>query len=343
MIGSDGLREIIDAEQVMTLSGFGKSMCTCQTVSTIRHVMTQILDEHVARQLVDLVMQLDHEDAEQAKQRFLPWQLHGQRYGWIQQAYLAAHADLAAFFTLRSSGGLTQLEMMPDALVSGELSRCLYRLFKQGVFIEWRDEAFPVRPVSDDFTAEPVQGLALERGCFRMLGLTSRAVHVNVWCGPTNHRRLWVARRSQRKQVDPGKLDNTIAGGIAAGETVAAALCREAWEEAGVSMLPDQAGHMLPVLSMRLLPEGLHREWLFIKDLTVEETFRPQNQDGEVAEFSLLAVDEIAERILARQFTRDAALTVVCSLSAQGALGEHKARFEHWLAHREMHTLFGEA
>ncbi|WP_018150823.1 NUDIX hydrolase [Leeia oryzae] len=306
--------------------------------------MATCLDGGVVRQLIDAMRLLDHHDARQVGQRFVPWRLHGQRHGWLQRRYLTEHAELAACFTTRGAENELSLEMAPHALASGDLSRCLHQLFRQGVFIEWRDEAFPVRPVSDDFAAAPLQDLALERGCFRLLGLTSRAVHVNVWCGPENDRRVWVARRSLSKQVDPGKLDNTIAGGIAAGESVIEALCREAWEEAGLSLTASDVSHraMLPVLSMRLLPEGLHREWLFIEDIEVDDAFRPQNQDGEVAGFALLDVPTLATSILAGQFTRDAALTLLCSMSAQGVFGAYKPLFDDWLAQREMLTLFSE-
>ncbi len=47
--------------------------------------------------------------------------------------------------------------------------------------------------------------------------------------------RMWLARRSPAKAIDPGMLDNLVGGGIAAGQSVAATVVKEAWEEAGIA------------------------------------------------------------------------------------------------------------
>lgn len=47
--------------------------------------------------------------------------------------------------------------------------------------------------------------------------------------------RIWVPRRSRTKQTWPGYLDNSVAGGITAGDSPRASMVRECFEEAGLS------------------------------------------------------------------------------------------------------------
>ena len=117
----------------------------------------------------------------------------------------------------------------------------------------------------------------LERAAFRPLGLTSRAVHLNGLCQTPDGLRLWIARRSTHKAVDPGKLDNLTGGGVAAGETPAPAMRREAWEEAGIppELTPVPAETLLSVHPVK---RGLHREHLHIFDLQLPPGFTPQTK-----------------------------------------------------------------
>ena len=42
------------------------------------------------------------------------------------------------------------------------------------------------------------------------------------------------SKRAKNKRIEPNKLDNTVAGGISAGETIYEALIRESYEEAAL-------------------------------------------------------------------------------------------------------------
>ena len=55
-------------------------------------------------------------------------------------------------------------------------------------------------------------------------------MHLNGIAGE----RMWLARRSPTKQIDPGMLDNLVAGGISVGFSARDPLVKEAWEEAGI-------------------------------------------------------------------------------------------------------------
>jgi 8-oxo-dGTP pyrophosphatase MutT (NUDIX family) len=187
------------------------------------------------------------------------------------------------------------------ALLS-QTMRALADRMRQGGFIPgWR---------SEEFAFIDAQGHALfqlERAAFRTFGLKSMASHIN---GFTENGQIWLGRRSQNKQIDPGKLDNVSAGGISADETPWVCASRELWEEAGIPKAI--ASEIQPAGRMEMLrptpPLGLHAESLFIYDLMLPSNLLPTNRDGEVAGFIAVSYGEAAARILADEFTADAAL-----------------------------------
>ena len=185
-----------------------------------------------------------------------------------------------------------------------DLSQSLYQLadtMRTGGFIPgWRNE---------DFAWLDQNGhkyFRLERAAFRTFGFRSMATHIN---GYTKANTLWLGRRSETKQTDPGKLDNIAAGGITADETPWISARRELWEEAGI---PEKiAEDITPVgrIHMRrpIVGRGFHDELLYIYDLELADHFVPSNYDGEVSGFIEISLAEAAARILADEFTSDAA------------------------------------
>jgi len=127
---------------------------------------------------------------------------------------------------------------------------------------------------------------------------------------------MWFARRSEKKAIDPGKLDNLVGGGVAAGATVAQTLIKEAWEEAGIpGELAAQARPVGAVQLWREQPDGLHNETIFVHDLWLPSDFVPVNQDGEAVEHRLVTMGEAARLIAVAdgpdEVTADASLVVL--------------------------------
>jgi 8-oxo-dGTP pyrophosphatase MutT (NUDIX family) len=185
-----------------------------------------------------------------------------------------------------------------------ELSTSLYQLaeiMRVGGFIPgWRNE---------DFAWIDQNGhkyFRLERAAFRTFGFRSTATHIN---GYTSKNTIWLGRRSETKPTDPGKLDNLAAGGITADETPWVSARRELWEEAGVpEQIADQIEPVGRIHMRRPIPgRGFHDEQLYIYDLELADNFVPTNHDGEVSGFIEIPLAEAAARILADEFTSDAA------------------------------------
>jgi 8-oxo-dGTP pyrophosphatase MutT (NUDIX family) len=185
-----------------------------------------------------------------------------------------------------------------------ELSTSLYQLadrMRLGGFIPgWRNEDFAWVDQNGH------QYFQLERAAFRTFGFRSMATHIN---GYTKTNTLWLGRRSETKTTDPGRLDNIAAGGITADETPWVSARRELWEEAGVpEQIADQIEPIGRIHMRRPIPgRGFHDELLFIYDLELADQFVPTNHDGEVSGFIEITLAEAAARILADEFTSDAA------------------------------------
>ncbi len=98
-------------------------------------------------------------------------------------------------------------------------------------------------------------------------------------------------------------------------------LRKECWEEAGIA--PALLAGLNCVGAVRTeysVPEGLHREVMFVHDLWLPEDFRPVNQDGEVDEILRLPVEDVVQRILSGDFTLDAGTVTIDGLLRLGAV-----------------------
>jgi 8-oxo-dGTP pyrophosphatase MutT (NUDIX family) len=94
-------------------------------------------------------------------------------------------------------------------------------------------------------------------------------------------------------------LDNLVGGGVTAGLTEFQVLVKEAWEEAGIAAeLAQKATPRGTISVLREVPEGVQSEIISTYDLDLPEDFQPRNQDGEVAEFQLLAFEAVEREAL---------------------------------------------
>jgi len=242
------------------------------------------------------------------------WCLGEMPLGWLTPDHDAALARELADTVLSDGQRIWQAAHWLVAQRSQALQAAAERLHAQGLIRGWRNELYSYW---GDTGGQPHPGLPehfrLERAAFRFLGLRSHAVHIN---GFTPDGRMWCGRRALSKATDPGRLDNLAAGGLPAGETVLDCALRELYEEAG---LPESlarqvraAGH---ITTARMEAEGWHEETLLVFNLLLPPDVQPHNTDGEVSGFECLSLDEVMQRIAARDFSEDAACVV-----AQGLL-----------------------
>ena len=204
--------------------------------------------------------------------RFVRFMAADRQVGWVSPELAARLRAWPAVFT--SSPDKVAL------LDARELDSVVQALAKEGFIPGWRDERYRIEDLFE-----------IERAAARPFGLTTRAVHVN---GIAADGRMWLARRSATKAIDPGLLDNLVGGGVAAGLTAEQTLVKEAWEEAGIpAELARTAKRGGTVKVLREVPEGVQSEVIDVYTLALPAGFAPRNQDGEVAEFRLLPLEEV--------------------------------------------------
>jgi 8-oxo-dGTP pyrophosphatase MutT (NUDIX family) len=190
-------------------------------------------------------------------------------------------------------------------------------LSAEGALTAWRDERYAV-------AASPGEKalFELERAAARYFGIHTFAAHANGLVGDDDRWRMWLARRSPTKAIDPGLLDNLVGGGIAAGSDTAATLLKEAWEEAGITeILSHRAQCAGSVDICRDTSDGLQRETIYVHDLWLPADFAPANQDGEAFEHRLCAPDTLLSVLATDDITADASLVIVDFLLRGGHIG----------------------
>ena len=233
-------------------------------------------------------------------ERFVPLSLGGKRIGWVRPELAARLPAWPRVFDSRSK----EISLLdPTALPP-----VIEQLAKEGFIPGWRNERYRIADLFD-----------IERAAARPFGLTTQAVHLNGIVGE----RMWLARRSATKPIDPGMLDNLVGGGVTAGLTELQVLVKEAWEEAGISATLAQKATPGGTMSvLREVPEGVQSENISIYDLELPEDFQPRNQDGEVSEFQLLAFESVKPQLATCALTYEAALVARDYFNRRAALAK---------------------
>lgn len=187
-------------------------------------------------------------------------------------------------------------------------------LSAESALTAWRNERYAVAASS----GEPPL-FELERAAARYFGIHTFAAHANGLVGDDDRWRMWLARRSPTKAIDPGLLDNLVGGGIAAGADAAATLVKEAWEEAGImDTLSRRAQRAGSVDICRDTSDGLQRETIYVHDIWLPANFAPVNQDGEAVEHGLYAPENVLAVLATDDITADACLVIVDLLIRRG-------------------------
>jgi 8-oxo-dGTP pyrophosphatase MutT (NUDIX family) len=195
--------------------------------------------------------------------------------------------------------------------IQGELTPALAQialaLREAGLAHAWRNEQLAV--------TDP-QGRILgtvERAVVRPLGITTFAVHL---AGQSPDGRHWVQQRAFTKPNEPGLWDTLMGGMVLASDSLAKALARETWEEAGLAL--DQLallarGGRITVRRPAGDDCGYTVEHIDWYRCVVPVGLVPVNQDGEVAQFCLLQAKDLAARLLRGEFTIEAALVLAAA------------------------------
>ena len=236
--------------------------------------------------------------------------LQGHEIGSVQADFwpsLPAQALAQQGIQLHHSAQGWQLSGQAPGLSASALLNTLAQVMhRSGHCGPWRDEQLAVcNPLGQ-------QVATIERGAVRPLGIATRAVHL---VGCNGQGLLWLQQRAHSKATHPGKWDTLMGGMVSATDTVAEAVERETWEEAGLRMAElQQARHggciEFACPSNEAEGRGYMRERIDWFVATVPEHLQPDNRDGEVQAFALLPPAQVQQWVLQDRFTPEAALVL---------------------------------
>lgn len=213
---------------------------------------------------------------------FVPFWHRGDRLGLIRKKNAEALRRFPSAYEVGADAVRLVVDGDFDAL-SAIIEETTEHLVAEGLVAKWRNEFFAAAPR----WGAPAH-FKIDRGAVPFFGVRAYGVHLNGYVRDGATLKLWVGRRSPKKAVAPGKLDNLVAGGIDYKHGLLETLIKESEEEA--SLPPAIARHAVPVgaVSYRMaVTHGLRDDVLFCYDVEVPPDFVPNNNDGELVAFTL--------------------------------------------------------
>ena len=255
---------------------------------------------------------------------FLPLRAAERRFGWVRPEFAAVLARFPDVFTCEPPRVSLADALATPAARTEALARVASQLRDEGLVTGWRDEPYEIYA---EASGEPLA--RIERAAVKRFGIRGRAVHLNGIVETDAGRAMWVARRSATKATDPGKLDNLVGGGVAAG--------LDAWQtlhegvprggRAAVRARAARAAARFARVRLRGRRTGSTPTRSRHSIVVLGSGFEPRNEDGEVAGFELLPFDAVREQLevpasLHRR-CRARCLDVPAAVGREVAIGDH--------------------
>ena len=263
-----------------------------------------------------------HECNDYNLSHFRPWYGSGQILGWFNHRFAEelrrwpevfdVQEALVKFDSGESFTGDNDLNVQRRSEVLRTINETLVR---DDVIKQTHGELYPVKQRFEDLPFA-----VIDRASASHYGIKAWGQHLNGYVKRNNEIHMWIAKRSVKKRTFPGMLDNMVAGGLPFDISLRKNIVKECQEEA--SLNEDMLYQLTSAGAISYCvetPEGLKPDILFCYDLELPESFQPVCQDGEVEEFFLLPLAEVAEIVReTNQFKPNCDLTIIDFLIRHG-------------------------
>lgn len=220
---------------------------------------------------------------------YRPFLIAQSQVGHVAPARADILANFPEVFDVRKDAVRFNAQLPTPAQRTSALQAITGDLSASGAFQRPTGELYGVK--NDWHEAEVFR---LERAFVPGFGARAYGVHVNGFVRRSSGLHLWIGTRAMDRTVEPGKLDNMVAGGQPAGLGLMENVIKECAEEAGLSEPLALRAKPVGVLNYAFdAPAGLKNDCLFCFDLELPEHVMPTNHDGEISRFELMPLAEV--------------------------------------------------
>lgn len=261
------------------------------------------------------------------KDGYRPLLVDGLELGQTSDAFAASLERYPDVFVIgpdavRLSERLSSYDERTEAI-----GACLSDLRETQGIHGWRDENYPVGRTFD------LPLFEIERAAVPLLGTRGYGVHMNGYVRKDGRLFMWIARRSLQKATAPGKLDQMVGGGQPASLSVRDNLVKECGEEAAIPRDLAETARPVSAITYRCVrPEGFRWDLLWCYDLELPASFEPVAADGEVDEFMLMDINDVAAGIReTTDYKFNCALVILDFLIRHGLVEADDPDYEHLL------------
>ena len=225
---------------------------------------------------------------------FIPFYVLDKQLGMIDKDFAQHLSRWGNVFKEKQIKNETVITLAPELTTANQrtaaVAPILKTLHQEGIIDSWVGEPYAV---NQHFGEEPA--LLMERAAVSYFGIRGYGVHVNGLLEKSDGLYIWIARRTKDKPFWPGMLDQMVAGGQPAGIGRMENVIKESAEEANIPEATASTAEFVSTLHYRgASKRGMSVDTLFNYDLYLPEDFMPENTDGEVDEFILMPLEEMA-------------------------------------------------
>lgn len=221
---------------------------------------------------------------------FLPWTIEQQVVGWLRPAFAEQLRAFPDVFEHHRGRVALDSALRDFATRSAALADVTTSLAGGEAIPVCLQEPYPVTAGQRDAAL-----CVVDRGAAAAFGVRSFGQHLNGFVRRSDGIHMWLGRRARDRLLFPGALDNLVAGGLPHGLTMQQNLVKECWEEASVPEALARAAVAVGAISYnRVTRRGFRPDVLYCYDMELPDDFVPRNTDGEVEDFMLLPLHEVA-------------------------------------------------
>jgi hypothetical protein len=261
--------------------------------------------------------------------RFVPFTVASTQLGWMTPQRAEAVLAYREVFQPQAGGVTLHPGLTNAATRSRAIAALVPELVATGLFLKPRNELYAVK---NDWNDAPA--FRIDRALVPGFGLRAYGVHINGAVFKRNGPHLWIGTRAADMKVEPGKLDNMVAGGQPAGLGLMENVVKECAEEAHISAKLARTARPAGVITYSFeCPEGLRADTLFCYDLPMPAKLKPRTSD-EITRYELMPLAKVLKTIrTTRRFKFNVNLVILDFAIRHGVVTpENEPNFEKIVA-----------